>query len=38
MVQSAKILVVDDTPFNVKLLVDVLGIQGYTMVTATTGP
>ena len=36
MVQSAKILVVDDTPFNVKLLVDLLGIQGYTMVTATT--
>ena len=38
MVQNAKILVVDDTPFNVKLLVDLLGIQGYTMVTATTGP
>ncbi|MDH3504668.1 MAG: response regulator [Nitrospirota bacterium] len=38
MVQNATILVVDDTPFNVKLLVDLLGIQGYTMVTATTGP
>lgn len=38
MVQSAKILVVDDTPFNVKLLVDLLGMHGYTMVTATTGP
>jgi len=38
MIQKAKILVVDDTPSNVKLLVDLLGIQGYTMVTATTGP
>ena len=37
MIQSDKILVVDDTPSNVKLLVDLLGIQGYTMVTATTG-
>ncbi len=38
MIQNAKILVVDDTPSNVKLLVDLLGIQGYNMVTATTGP
>jgi class 3 adenylate cyclase len=34
---AAKILVVDDTPSNVKLLADVLGAKGYTVVTATTG-
>lgn len=38
MIRRAKILIVDDTPSNVKLLVDLLGIQGYTTVTATTGP
>jgi class 3 adenylate cyclase len=33
----AKILVVDDTPNNVKLLVDVLSARGYEVVTATDG-
>ena len=33
----AKILVVDDTPRNVKFLVDLLGIKGYSVVTATSG-
>ena len=35
---AAKILVVDDTPSNVKLLADVLGARGYTVVTAASGP
>ena len=34
---AAKILVVDDTPSNVKLLVDILGAKGYAVVTATNG-
>ena len=34
---AAKILVVDDTPSNVKLLSDVLGAKGYAVVTATSG-
>ena len=34
----AKILVVDDTPSNVKLLADVLGAKGYAVVTAVSGP
>ncbi len=33
----AKILVVDDTPRNVKLLADLLTVKGYTVVTATSG-
>ena len=33
----AKILVVDDTPRNVKFLADLLGIKGYSVVTATSG-
>jgi adenylate cyclase len=33
----ARILVVDDTPTNVKLLADVLGAKGYTVVTAASG-
>ena len=33
----AKILVVDDTPSNVKLLADVLGAKGYTVITAAAG-
>jgi len=33
----AKILVVDDTPRNVKLLADLLGVKGYAVVTATSG-
>jgi class 3 adenylate cyclase len=36
-VTAAKILVVDDTPSNVKLLADVLGAKGYRVVTAATG-
>jgi class 3 adenylate cyclase len=32
-----KILVVDDTPHNVKLLVDLLTAKGYAVVTATSG-
>ena len=34
----AKILVVDDTPRNVKLLADLLGVKGYAVVTAGSGP
>ena len=33
----AKILVVDDTPANVKLLVDVLTVSGYAASAATNG-
>jgi adenylate cyclase len=36
-VSAAKILVVDDTPSNVKLLADVLGARGYDVVTAVSG-
>jgi adenylate cyclase len=35
---SARLLVVDDTASNVKLLADVLGSRGYTVLTATGGP
>jgi class 3 adenylate cyclase len=34
---QAKILVVDDTPHNVKLLADLLGVKGYAVATAATG-
>ena len=34
---AAKILVVDDTPSNVKLLADVLGARGYAVITAASG-
>ncbi len=34
---SARILVVDDTPVNVKLLADVLTAKGYAVVTAASG-
>lgn len=34
---SATILVVDDTPANIKLLVDLLGAKGYRVLTATNG-
>ena len=37
MTPSAKILVVDDTPSNVKLLADALGGIGYAVVTAASG-
>src|SRR5881409_4457404 len=33
----AKILVVDDTPQNVKLLADLLAVKGYAVVTASSG-
>ena len=36
MIQQPKILIVDDTPTNVKLLVELLGSQGYTLVTAAS--
>jgi class 3 adenylate cyclase/CheY-like chemotaxis protein len=35
--RAAKVLVVDDTPHNVKLLVDLLAIRGYAVATATNG-
>jgi class 3 adenylate cyclase len=34
---QAKILVVDDTPANVKLLTDLLTVKGYTVVSAASG-
>ena len=34
---SQKILVVDDTPVNVKLLADLLGAKGYVVTTAASG-
>ena len=37
MNDPARILVVDDTPSNVKLLADVLQARGYTVLTATNG-
>ena len=37
MASPAKILVVDDTPQNVKLLADLLTVKGYTVVTAASG-
>lgn len=37
MSAAAKILVVDDTPANVKLLADLLAVKGYTVLTAPNG-
>jgi len=37
-VRRARILVVDDTPRNVKLLADLLTVKGYDVVTAASGP
>lgn len=37
MTETAKILVVDDTPLNVKMLLDVLTYKGYAVVTAGSG-
>ena len=37
MNDPARILVVDDTPANVKLLADVLGARGYVVSTAASG-
>src|SRR5678815_5177085 len=34
---GAKVLVVDDTPHNVKLLADLLGVKGYSVTTAVNG-
>jgi class 3 adenylate cyclase len=34
----ARLLVVDDTPVNVKLLADLLTAKGYSVVTASAGP
>jgi class 3 adenylate cyclase len=38
MTAPAKLLVVDDTPRNVKLLADLLAVKGYTVTTAASGP
>jgi class 3 adenylate cyclase/CheY-like chemotaxis protein len=38
MTEPARILVVDDTPHNVKLLADLLGARGYAVTTAASGP
>ena len=37
MSTAAKVLVVDDTPNNVKLLADVLAVRGYAVTTAASG-
>ena len=37
MTTQAKVMVVDDTPHNVKLLADLLGVKGYAVSTAATG-
>ena len=37
MTTPAKVLVVDDTPHNVKLLADLLGVKGYAVTTAVNG-
>jgi adenylate cyclase len=37
MIERPKILVIDDTPANVKLLADLLGVKGYAVVTASNG-
>ena len=35
--ETGRILVVDDTPANIKLLDAVLGSQGYTVIPAASG-
>ena len=37
MTTPAKILIVDDTPHNVKLLADLLAVKGYAVLTASSG-
>src|SRR6478672_1196398 len=37
MTTPAKVMVVDDTPHNVKLLADLLAVKGYAVATAATG-
>ena len=34
----AKVLVVDDTPMNIKVLLDLLTVKGYEVITAESGP
>ena len=38
MSTPARVLVVDDTPLNVKLLADILTAKGYAVLTAESGP
>ena len=38
MSDPSRILVVDDTPMNAKLLHDVLEVRGYAVETAASGP
>jgi len=38
VIRRPSILVVDDTPHNVKLLVDLLSAKGYQVKSATSGP
>ena len=35
--KPARVLVVDDTPQNVKLLADILGAKGFVAITAANG-
>ena len=35
--RPARVLVVDDTPHNVKLLADLLSVKGYAVTTAVNG-
>ena len=35
--QNNEVLIVDDTPSNIRLLTDILGIAGYTICTANSG-
>ena len=37
MNKQAKVLVVDDTPHNVKLLADLLSVKGFAVATAVNG-
>src|SRR5262245_3691265 len=37
MSEPAKVLVVDDTPLNVKILADLLSFNGYSVLTASSG-
>src|SRR5437763_13360768 len=37
MTAPAKVLVVDDTPLNIKLLGDLLAVKGYAVTTAANG-
>ena len=38
MTTTAKVLLVDDLPQNVKLLADLLTVKGYAVATAASGP